>query len=100
MKRGVNNPEHVADHMYMMAMMTFFIEDKHNLDKERYGMYMFLTVQVAVTPCIFTCVYNLVYQSNVVDLLTYINTICSKRFEVFKSCMIKQTQTHKEVGAV
>ena len=34
-RRGVNNPEHVADHMYMMAMMTFFIEDKHNLNKER-----------------------------------------------------------------
>jgi putative hydrolase of HD superfamily len=34
-KRGVPNPEHVADHMYMMAVMTFFIQDDHNLNKER-----------------------------------------------------------------
>jgi putative hydrolase of HD superfamily len=34
-KRGVPNPEHVADHMYMMAVMTFFIQDDRNLNKER-----------------------------------------------------------------
>ncbi|XP_028402181.1 HD domain-containing protein 2-like [Dendronephthya gigantea] len=34
-RSGVNNPEHVADHMYMMAVMTFFIQDDHNLNKAR-----------------------------------------------------------------
>ena len=40
MRHGVNNPEHVADHMYMMAMMAFFIQDDHNLNKERYGLLL------------------------------------------------------------
>lgn len=33
-RSGIKNPEHVADHMYMMAIMTFFIKDDHNLNKE------------------------------------------------------------------
>ena len=34
-RRGVCDPEHVADHMYMMAVMAFFIKDEHKLCKER-----------------------------------------------------------------
>ena len=48
MRRGVKNPEHVADHMYMMAVMTFFIQDDHNLNKERYETHKFFLVKVAM----------------------------------------------------
>ncbi|XP_046858857.1 5'-deoxynucleotidase HDDC2-like [Xenia sp. Carnegie-2017] len=35
-KSGIANPEHVADHMYMMAVMTFFIDEEDlNLSRER-----------------------------------------------------------------
>ena len=35
----MENPEHVADHMYMMAVMTLFIEDNLGLNKERYILH-------------------------------------------------------------
>lgn len=53
MKSGIANPEHVADHMYMMAVMTFFIDEEDlNLSRERYEImvrYLFLTKRKSFT---------------------------------------------------
>ena len=48
MRFGVDNPEHVADHMYMMAIMTLFIQDDHNLNKERYIITMLLKFSIKI----------------------------------------------------
>ena len=48
MRHGISNPEHVADHMYMMAVMTFFIQDDHNLNKERYEEHILINNNLSI----------------------------------------------------
>jgi len=72
-KRNISDPETIAGHMYRMAMLSFLVDGKENLDKTKWDIYYYLLLLIFLYNSKFcNCFLKL---NNLIIILIYIKCV-------------------------